>query len=508
MLPEKVRVTGLSASAEAFTSAIATMLLDRTTTTWSYGYDRFVEYYRQHGTGAVPSRHVDEATGFPLGQWVQAQRQAYRWGRLTPQQISQLEDDGFEWGQRSAQWRKHIALVQTLATGTESWMTTTDLCFLAPSLAGWFRSVQQRHDNRRLTASERGELSDLCAWGADPLDGIFDDHTDVNALVRILQKRGRLPRNHVSLNGRSIPAAQIKELLDLSARYALLTPEQRAALIEAGIDLPAVEADIDITQPGWEPTALRHLAVVTATAIATGWKATPRRGRRRPGSQVVSLASLVTGPHGYWKRTRMAEDPEARHGFDDVLPGASELVEDAESRVGRDDAFVVRADSSVWRRPGGTDEWTLAGRLRDHVDAIVAVLTANPDADGQEPMTVVLDDGVGNELPHDLASATTKAVNDALLPHPSTLGAHLLKSYGVKRAHIFATHDEADEFIARAHRRGQQPAWITDQISTDTTTAMHDIQTKILRESLALTVPKVAAAYREGRLDGWPKQRR
>jgi superfamily II DNA or RNA helicase len=510
VLPEKIIITGLSTTAEAFSSAIATMLLDHTTTTWSYGYDRFVDYYRQHRTGAVPSRYVDPATQFPLGSWVQSQRQAYRWGRLTAEQISQLETKGFEWGRRTAQWRNNITLIHTLAAGTGSWMTAPDLCLLAPSLAPWFRSVQQRRDKGSLTDSERDELSDLCAWGTDPLRGLFADSSHVDAVLRIATKRKRLPRSaNMTISGRPVTTAQLLDLLNLAARCGVLTEGHRAQFAKVGISLPPVEPDIDPTQPGWEPAALRRLAATTtnANAILVA-KQVAQPAAHRPGIEnTVTLSSLVSGPRGYWQRVFMDDAPVSRHGFDDVLPRTSSLIQDAETRAGRADEFIVRADKRVWRRATVTEVWVPAGRISDHIDALVCVVVPTPGAGAEEPqgaLSVVVDDGVGEDLPKGLIHATCSAVHAELLPpDDNTFASHLLKSYGIKRIHLFDSPDEADEFIARARRRKQRPAYITDEIGDNINTVMRQVRNKIFRESLALTIPKVADAYHAGRLEGW-----
>lgn len=515
VLPERILVEGLSTTAEAFADAIVTMLLDHTTTTWSYGYDRFVDYYREHNTGAVPSRHVDPTTQFPLGSWVQSQRQAYRWGRLTPEQTNQLEDAGFEWGQRSAQWRKNIALVRALVNGTGSNLTVTELCLLAPSLATWFRSVQERDDKDRLTAADKEELGELCrGWAADPLGGGFIRRADVDDLLRLVRKRGGLPKKGLyTINGRRVSPAEYKELLEFAARYGLLDDAHRDGFTQAGLTLPPAAVDVDITDPNWEAGALRHVAVLTANIEATiSGSDEQHRSRTNQTAQTVTLEELLAGPRGFWQRIHMTDPPQHRHGFDDILPRASDLVEDAESRAGRDDDFVVCADNSVRRRPQGADAWSLSGRLTDHVDSIVCIADFNPPATPQPSdqaapatqLTVAIDAEVAaDDLPPSLNTAIQDAVARAFLPDKGTLLTQLLKSYGIKHVHVFDNQDEGEACIARAHRRGQQPAVITEQIGDDINAAMHDISVKILRESIALTVPKVATAYRAGRLEGW-----
>lgn len=509
VLPEKVIISGFSPAAEAFTQSITTMLLDHTTTTWAYGLDRFRDYTSEHESAQVPSRHIDPATRFPLGQWVQSQRQAYRWGRLTPDQIGELETAGFEYGQRSAQWRKNVALIQTLTTGTGSTnMTNTDLCVLAPSLAPWFRSLIERNSNNKLTQSEKRELSDLCAWVRDPIGGVFRRPADVDTLCRMAKKRpGKLLKNiSITIDGRRTDTSDVHGAVIKAARFGLLTDPQRHALAgTVGADLPEVAADIDVTVTEWEPDSLRRIARYT-TEMTPGSEPQKLPATTTQGAQ---LNDLITGPHGYWKTIVMANHPQRVHGVDNAMAALSELVEDAQWRAGCTDDFVVLANNTVIRRPQGDQDWIPSGRLRDHVDMIVAVQTNTPDPGAP---TVVVEDSVtiptttDDNLPLALSDAVGEAITRAFQFDSRAFATQLLKSYGVKRVHLVGSIEERDEFLARAHRRRQRPALITERMRDDLNETIVGVRTKILREAASLTFPKVAEAYREGRLRGWPQE--
>lgn len=492
VLPDKVSVVGLSAGGEAFTEAITTLLLDHTTTTWAYGYDRFVEYHRDHGNGTVPSRYRSPDTQFPLGQWVQAQRQAYRWGRLTTEQVDQLEQAGFEWGQRSAQWRKNISLVETLTTGTGA-QTAAALCFLAPSLGPWFRSLVSRDRKGSLADQERAELDALCLWAMDPVWEVIN-RAHVDDMDRFLLRMARQRR-------RGARALNV-ELFSVAAKHGLLTDRQRGYLARMGLDVPATQDDIDISTPGWEEEGIRYVAsivqVVTGSGLSTPRPPAPHKLAMDAEAPRVSLLDLVEHPG--WKHSTVWERPVTYAGYDDVLPSLSELVTVAEACAGSEDDLIVRADGSAWRRATESDQWSPSGTFRHHVDEVVFDTERHADDPAGAPLPT--DDLRDEILPYELVQAVIAAASTTL-PDSADVLTHLVKSYGVKTVRVVAGASDLDEAVARALKRNRRVAPATPKLRALAYNTAQFLSTKLLRESLALTIPKVRAAYCNGTLD-WP----
>ena len=66
---------------------------------WVQGFEKLLAYKAEHGHVLVPFKYQTSG-GFNLGTWVSSQRVAKVQGRLSPDQIEQLEGLGFEWNVR------------------------------------------------------------------------------------------------------------------------------------------------------------------------------------------------------------------------------------------------------------------------------------------------------------------------------------------------------------------------------------------------------------------------
>ena len=60
------------------------------------GKESLEKYLEVYGNTRVPNQFQD-SDGFPLGHWVSSVRRNYRQGRVSFQEIRQLEFLGFEW---------------------------------------------------------------------------------------------------------------------------------------------------------------------------------------------------------------------------------------------------------------------------------------------------------------------------------------------------------------------------------------------------------------------------
>ena len=70
---------------------------------WVQGFEDLLAYKAEHGNVLVPSKYQTSG-GFKLGTWVRKQRGAKAQGRLSPDQIEQLEGLGFIWDVLNHLW--------------------------------------------------------------------------------------------------------------------------------------------------------------------------------------------------------------------------------------------------------------------------------------------------------------------------------------------------------------------------------------------------------------------
>lgn len=76
---------------------------------WDESYEKCLEYYRENGDIDIPAKHVSD-NGIRLGVWLTNQRKRKAEGKLTEQQIQQLEALGIEWNTKYERaWSKGIA---------------------------------------------------------------------------------------------------------------------------------------------------------------------------------------------------------------------------------------------------------------------------------------------------------------------------------------------------------------------------------------------------------------
>ena len=72
---------------------------------WQEGFDRLVAYKSEHGNVNVPRRYVTN-DGYKLGRWADNKRTFLSMGKLSEEQIKQLEDLGFVWNVFDHQWQQ------------------------------------------------------------------------------------------------------------------------------------------------------------------------------------------------------------------------------------------------------------------------------------------------------------------------------------------------------------------------------------------------------------------
>ena len=70
---------------------------------WVQGFEELLAYKAEHGDVLVPKRY-QTIGGFKLGSWVNRQRVVKSQGKLSPEQIEQLEGLGFVWGVLNHLW--------------------------------------------------------------------------------------------------------------------------------------------------------------------------------------------------------------------------------------------------------------------------------------------------------------------------------------------------------------------------------------------------------------------
>lgn len=411
-LPEKIMVIGASLDATRFVGAVTTMLLNSTVSTWAEGLAEFRSYKEVHGDDAViAARHVT-ATGFPLGQWQSAQRQAYRWNRLTDRQISDLESAGFTWGQRSVQWRKNIQKFATYSGLLGYTPPAVLLAYLDPPLMGWLMTVQDRRARGLLSPLELADLhaADIPSAGIGVAD--LDSTHRAEKLIRLLFERVRKTGLTRAGSGMiTVPASRNKKRSGPSranavrynasavaedvralARQGMLDAKYIAAAHDVGFALPEPNPPIvDLESPGRQAAVLAAAAAFFTSRDSTSSSpifsllpskvAAPAPPPRTTSSNPEGddhprgLKAFMTGPTVNRVGVTLTQLHRNATDFGRYDHYATELL-DTELYAdlgGHDpgDEFIVGLDHTVFKRSSAATQWTRVGPLKKVLDEVL-----------------------------------------------------------------------------------------------------------------------------------------
>ncbi|MBR5507190.1 MAG: helicase associated domain-containing protein, partial [Clostridia bacterium] len=72
---------------------------------WFEGYGYALRYFQTHNDINISNDYKTE-NGYNLGSWLSSNRKAYHSGKLSDERIRKLEDLGFSWDKREAEWEK------------------------------------------------------------------------------------------------------------------------------------------------------------------------------------------------------------------------------------------------------------------------------------------------------------------------------------------------------------------------------------------------------------------
>ncbi len=488
-LPEKILVYGTSVDATEFTAAVETMILDTTTTTWAEGLDHYRAYVETTGSHDVPSRHITN-TAFPLGQWQSNQRQAYRWNRLSPAQINELENAGFNWGERSRQWRNNIERLSQYDTALNYHLDVGLLADIDPPALAWIMSIQERARRGLLSPNEQEELRRARIPSKDltwETIGVSDEsaailgrpltlflknvrrfgHEKAETMTVAIRTKSPQSKNRESTITR-YPGTVIASRIRHFATHGVLDTALLEQIKKAGMPLPEVKSPLlDVANdPEWQDKLLIAMADITAGR-------TPTCGSEHPPTQSpiaadtdpnpMSLTGLgalntdditehITGPTIADVKISLNQIPEAHGNFGPIDLYATEMTQDIDGLSG----YVVGLDHTVYR-PNGNG-WTTAGKLHQRIDGIALIFTPlNEHPDGGRLMEHngtlhVRDCGIPNHLKEALGSALTGHVMSTI---PDFARRIVRSTFGIRDVRIFSSATELDRYLKQASRRNR-----------------------------------------------------
>ena len=160
---------------------------------WQQGFDRLVAYKSVHGDVNVPVGHVTD-DGYKLGSWVYEQRRSMSKGKLSEEQIKQLEDLGFVWNVPDHRWQEGFnRLVAYKSVHGDVNVPVGHVTDDGYKLGSWVYEQRRSMSKGKLSEEQIKQLEDLgFVWnvfdhqwqqGFDRLVAYKSVHGDVNVPV-------------------------------------------------------------------------------------------------------------------------------------------------------------------------------------------------------------------------------------------------------------------------------------------------------------------------------------
>jgi superfamily II DNA or RNA helicase len=150
---------------EDFATALATVLVERTTTSWNFWYGLLEEYVAQEGH-ARPANTYVTPEGHKLGSWVSDRRKSK--DTLTPKRVDLLEAlDGWVWDFGAWQWEQGFRkLVEFVAVKGHARPTNTYITPDGYKLGSWIGGQRNKKDTLSHERRKRLEALDGWVWDA------------------------------------------------------------------------------------------------------------------------------------------------------------------------------------------------------------------------------------------------------------------------------------------------------------------------------------------------------
>src|SRR5262249_55509404 len=106
-LMEKLEVIGPRIEFDVLSESIGIAIANRIGNNWDEWFGLLLRYKMREGHCDVPTLHVE--AGFPLGRWVNKQRQLKKQGSLRADRIARLDAEAFVWDTLGEAWEQGFA---------------------------------------------------------------------------------------------------------------------------------------------------------------------------------------------------------------------------------------------------------------------------------------------------------------------------------------------------------------------------------------------------------------
>ena len=225
-VPEIVRV-----KFEDFISNVEIKIWDRLSYGWVRGYEELKKYIDKYGDAIISARFQTEG-GFRLGGWVHNRRVDYSKGRLSQDQINELETlKSWVWSENDYKFVRAIEYLKTFIADSHHARVTQNYKTNDGFKLGQWVVVQRSSYNRgKLSDDKKRQLKEIPEWTWDPL---LDDFQNALALLQKYADEHNhitFPRNYKKVGEIHLPRWVAKQ----RQKYKKLTlPKKQIESLEA-----------------------------------------------------------------------------------------------------------------------------------------------------------------------------------------------------------------------------------------------------------------------------------
>ena len=134
---------------------------------WNEAYNKALEYYNKYDDLLISSHYITK-DNFKLGQWIVAQRKAYKTGKLTTEQIEKLESIGMVWQVLENQWNEAYDRALEYYNEYENLLVSQDYVTKDNfKLGKWICNQRTAYKSRNLTTWQIEKLESIgMVWEA------------------------------------------------------------------------------------------------------------------------------------------------------------------------------------------------------------------------------------------------------------------------------------------------------------------------------------------------------
>ncbi len=190
-LREKVEILGPELCINELRKSINTKIIDRLGSNWDEMFGELIRFKAENG-------HCNVSKPYPpnlqLGIWVNNQRRKYRKGELSLEKIEKLEDIGFEWDIRDAQWEGNYRLLCEFKQ-VYGYCNVPQRCKKDLSLGSWVARQCTRYANKKLSPIQIRKLKKI-GFIFNPRDAKWEEKCRFLYEFKKIYDHCNVPRNY------------------------------------------------------------------------------------------------------------------------------------------------------------------------------------------------------------------------------------------------------------------------------------------------------------------------